>query len=191
MNIAVIENDRFLIRPVAFSDKDQFMRIQQENSEMPNAYKEENFRKSFWEQCLAGEDDIYMMIFLKENGAHIGNCSFQNVNTDIIEIGIDIDKSKQNMGLGTGVLSLLVAYLRNHASDQKHRIKTKSNNLPCQKMIEKVGGVKTGEEATEFDRIMDDKMLPTLRKYGMTEQITETERMLDRNKGICTFIYEF
>ena len=190
MNISVIENERFLIRPVVLSDKDQFMRIQQENSEMPNAYKEDTFRESFWEKCLEGDGDIYMMIFLKENGGHIGNCSFQNVNTDIIEIGIDIDKTMQNMGLGTSVLSLLVAYLRDHASDRKHRIKTKSNNIPCQKMIEKVGGVKVGEEATEFDLVMD-KMLPTLRKYGMTEQIAETERMLDRNKGICTFIYEF
>ena len=57
-------------------------------------------------------------------------------------------------------------------------------------MIENAGGKKIGEEATNFDRIMD-KMLPTLEKNGMEKQVEETRKLLDRNKGICTYIYEF
>ena len=57
-------------------------------------------------------------------------------------------------------------------------------------MIEKAGGTRIGVEATEFDRIMDG-MIPTLEKYGMTEQIDETKKVLDRNNGICAYIYEF
>ncbi len=190
MIISRIENERFLIRPVTAADEDQFMRIHQENSEMKNAYKDEHFRKSFWEKSLHSEDDIYMMIYYKEDSQHIGNCSFQNVNKKIIEIGIDIEKTKQSQGLGTGVLLLLVEYLKNNAPDQGHQIKTKSNNIPCQRMIEKAGGTRIGVEATEFDRIMDS-MIPTLEKYGMTEQIDETKKVLDRNNGICAYIYEF
>lgn len=190
MTISRIENERFLIRPVTAADEDQFMRIHQENSEMKNAYKDEHFRKSFWEKSLHSEDDIYMMIYHKQGSQHIGNCSFQNVNKKTIEIGIDIEKSKQNQGLGTGVLLLLVEYLKNYAPDQRHQIKTKSNNIPCQRMIEKAGGTRIGVEATEFDRIMDS-MIPTLEKYGMTEQIDETKKVLDRNNGICAYIYEF
>ena len=52
-----------MIRPVTAADEDQFMRIHQENSEMENAYKDEHFRKSFWEKILHSEDDIYMMIY--------------------------------------------------------------------------------------------------------------------------------
>ena len=63
MIISRIENERFLIRPVTAADEDQFMRIHQENSEMENAYKDEHFRKSFWEKSLHSEDDIYMMIY--------------------------------------------------------------------------------------------------------------------------------
>jgi len=190
MIISRIENERFLIRPVTAADEDQFMRIHQENSEMKNAYKDEHFRKSFWERSLHSEDDIYMMIYYKEDSQHIGNCSFQNVNQKTIEIGIDIEKTKQSQGLGTGVLLLLVEYLKNNAPDQGHQIKTKSNNIPCQRMIEKAGGTRIGVEATEFDRIMDG-MIPTLEKYGMTEQIDETKKVLDRNNGICAYIYEF
>lgn len=190
MFISRIENKRFLIRPVTAADEDQFMRIHQENSEMKNAYKDEHFRKSFWEKSLHSEEDIYMMIYYKEDSQHIGNCSFQNVNKKTIEIGIDIEKTKQSQGLGTGVLLLLVEYLKNNAPDQGHQIKTKSNNIPCQRMIEKAGGTRIGVEATEFDRIMDG-MISTLEKYGMTEQIDETKKVLDRNNGICTYIYEF
>lgn len=190
MIISRIENERFLIRPVTAADEDQFMRIHQENSEMKNAYKDDHFRKSFWEKSLHSEDDIYMMIYYKEDSQHIGNCSFQNVNKKIIEIGIDIEKTKQSQGLGTGVLLLLVEYLKNNAPDQGHQIKTKSNNIPCQRMIEKAGGTRIGVEATEFDRIMDGMIL-TLEKCGMTEQIDETKKVLDRNNGICAYIYEF
>ena len=172
MIISTIENERLLIRPVTTVDEEQFMRIQQENSEMRNAFRDEHFRESFWEKSLYSEDDIYMMIYLKKDSQHIGNCSFQNVNTQTIEIGIDIDRAKQNQGLGTDVLMLLVEYLRGNASGQKHKIKTKSNNIPCQRMIEKAGGRKIGVEATEFDRVMDS-MTPTLEKYGMVEQIND------------------
>ena len=84
----------------------------------------------------------------------------------------------------------MVEYLKNNEPDQGHQIKTKSTNIPCQRMIEKAGGTRIGVEATEFDRIMDG-MIPTLKKYGMTEQIDETKKVLDRNNGICTYIYEF
>ena len=190
MIISTIENERLLIRPVTTVDEEQFMRIQQENSEMRNAFKDEHFRESFWEKSLNSEDDIYMMIYLKKDSQHIGNCSFQNVNTQTIEIGIDIDKTMQNQGLGTGVLMLLVEYLKTNASGQRFQIKTKSNNFPCQRMIEKAGGTKIGKEATEFDRVMD-RMIPTLEQYGMVEQINETRKLLDRNNGIYAYIYEF
>ena len=190
MIISTIENERFLIRPVTMVDEEQFMRIQQENSEMRNAFKDEHFRKSFWEKSLNSEDDIYMMIYLKKDSQHIGNCSFQNVNTKTIEIGIDIDKTMQNQGLGTGVLMLLVEYLKSNASGQRFQIKTKSNNIPCQRMIEKAGGTKIGKEATEFDRVMN-RMIPTLEQYGMVKQIDETKKLLERNNGIYAFIYEF
>ena len=190
MIISSIENERFLIRPVTAMDKAPFMRIQQENSEIQKVYEEEHFRESLWEKSLDGEDDIYMLIFRKEDDCHIGNCSFQNVNTQVIEIGIDIDKTMQNQGLGTGALCLMVEYLKKNAANQRHQIKTKSNNIPCQMMIENAGGKKIGEEATNFDRIMD-KMLPTLEKNGMEKQVEETRKLLDRNNGICTYIYEF
>ena len=190
MNITTIENNLFLIRPVIPKDEKPFMRIQEENSEWPKVYEEEHFRDDFWKNCLKAEEDIYMVIFLKENDQHIGNCSFQNVNSQIIDIGIDIDKTMQNKGLGTDVLALLVEYLKSHASGRRYRIKTRSDNMPCQKMIEKAGGVKTGEEATEFDRILDN-MIPTLESYGMTAQVNEVRKMFNRNNGICSFIYEF
>ena len=73
MIISSIESDRFFIRPVTAADKDQFMRIQQENSEMGKAYEEEHFRDSFWEKSLCCEEDIYMVIYLKNDSQHKWN----------------------------------------------------------------------------------------------------------------------
>ena len=190
MKITTIENERFFIRPAAADDKEAFMHLQQENSELSEAYKDEAFREHYWKGILEGEDDVYMLVFLKEDGRHIGNCSFQNVNSPAIEIGIDIDKRVQNQGFGTEVLTLLVAFLRANAPEQRCLIRTKSTNAPCRRMIEKAGGVKTGEEATDFDRIMD-KMLPKMEKAGLTQEMGETGKLLDRSRGVCTYIYEF
>ena len=190
MNVTIIEDDRLFIRPITAADSEEYMRIQQENSEISNAYNGESFRNSFWEKTLGSEEDINMMIYLKDNNQHIGNCSFQNVNTSTIEIGIDIDRTWQNQGLGTNTLRLLTAYLKEHASDRLCRVKTKSNNLPCQRIIEKNGGVKIGEETTPFDKIMD-QMIPAFQKYGLSQQVEEAEKMLNRNNGICVYVYEF
>ena len=73
MIISTIENERFLIRPVTTVDEEQFMRIQQENSEMGKAYEEEHFRDSFWEKSLCCEEDIYMVIYLKKDSQHKWN----------------------------------------------------------------------------------------------------------------------
>lgn len=76
------------------------MRIQQENCEMSEVHQEELFWESFWKRIMEG-DNIFIMVFLKENEKYIGNCSFQNVNKTIIEIGIALEKTMQNMGLRT------------------------------------------------------------------------------------------
>ena len=131
MKVNVIENDRLLIRPVVDDDKESFMRIQVENSDLAAAYKDEQFRNYFWETTLNGDNDIYMMIFMKEDGTHVGNCSFQKLNSDSIEIGMDIDKRFQNQGIGTATLMLLAEYLRKNAPGKRHTVRTKSNNIPC------------------------------------------------------------
>ena len=189
MKVNVIENDRLLIRPVVNDDKESFMRIQIENSDLAAAYKDEQFRNYFWETTLNGDDDIYMMIFMKEDGIHVGNCSFQKLNSDSIEIGMDIDKRFQNQGIGTATLILLAEYLRENAPGKRHTIRTKSNNIPCQRMIVKAGGVKVDEGKTSFDSTMEG-LIHSLEAHGLPEEAEKSKTVLDSAKGVCAFIYK-
>ncbi len=50
-----IENDQYLIRPVKRSDKDEYMRVHQENSEITKAYDMEGFLDYFWEKGILGK----------------------------------------------------------------------------------------------------------------------------------------
>ena len=132
---------------------------------------------------------IYMMIFMKEDGIHVGNCSFQKLNSDSIEIGMDIDKRFQNQGIGTATLILLAEYLRENAPGKRHTIRTKSNNIPCQRMIVKAGGVKVDEGKTSFDSTMEG-LIHSLEAHGLPEEAEKSKTVLDSAKGVCAFIYK-
>ena len=190
MNIVAIENEKYLIRPITESDKDDFMRIQQENSTFPAVYEEGNFRDVFWEESLKDGNDIYMMVFQKPGGKHIANCSVQGIQNDKVSIGIDVDKAFQNKGIGTEVMILLLGYLQENARDKRLLIKTRSDNIACRRMISKAGGIKIGEEPTPFDAFADS-MLPTLQANGLTEEIENNKAHMDRNKGVYVYVYEF
>jgi len=189
MTVTVIENETFMIRPIIESDKETFMRIRKESSEMSLAYEETAFYEYYWEKTLAGEDELSMMVFLKESGDVIATCAFYHMDNDAIEIGIDVDEPMRNQGLGTKILILLVEYLKNN-TDQRIIIRTKSNNLRCQRMIAKAGGIKVEEEPTGFDGMIAD-MISVLEKSGLTETAQKNKDLLEAPKGICVNIYEF
>ena len=168
-NVTTIEDEQIMIRPVRADDKDAFLRILEENSEFPKAFGIEGYRENLWDVNLNDEDRIAMMVFLKETGWHIGNCTFRGIGADTVHIGIGITGLLQNKGYGTKVLSLLVDYLQRKAPDRRHLIRTKSNNLRCQRMIRKVGGKKVGEEATDLDKILDH-LRSSLKRDGFTKK---------------------
>ena len=190
MKTIIIENGKYLIRSVTATDKEPYMRIQQENSEMAKAYDENNFRDYFWENILKGEDDIYMMVFRKESNTHVGNCSFQGIKSDAVEIGVDIDKPYQNRGIGTDILGMLIRYAAENILGKRLLIKTKSDNMQCRRMIEKAGGIKVGKEPTGFDRMIE-KMIPLLLEKGFIQEAEESRDLRDITHDICVYIYEF
>ena len=190
MKTTVINNSNYLVRSVTEADKDLYMRIQQENSEMANAYDEHSFRDYFWETILKSENDIYMMAFLKDGDTFVGNCSLQEVNSDAVELGMDIDKSYQNRGIGTEILGLLIRYVSENLPRKRILIKTKSDNMQCRRMIEKAGGIKVGEEPTGFDRMVDT-LLPILEEKGFIQAAGESRELMDSTRDICLNIYEF
>lgn len=189
MTVTKIENETYLIRPVIESDKETFMRIRKESSEMSLAYEEKSFYDFYWEKTLAGEGELSMMVIQKESGDVVATCAFNDMDSDTIEIGMDVDEPFRNQGMGTQILMLLVEYLRSN-TNQRIRIRTKNNNLRCQRMIAKAGGIKVGEEPTEFDKMIAN-MIPVLEKTGLTEAVQQNKELLDAPKGICVNIYEF
>ena len=188
MNI-MMENALYLIRTVTDQDKDEYMRVHQENSDLSGAYDIEGFREYFWEHGILDSSDVYMMVLRKADHLHIGNCSFQGIQEEIIEIGLDIDIPFQNQGIGTDVLKMLVDYLRTHHAGQRIQMKTKSTNLPCRKMIEKAGGRKIGEEPTEIEQFIK-RMIPKLEEDGLEEKADWSKEMLSRIESIRVYIYE-
>lgn len=189
MNI-IIENDQYLIRSVTQTDKDAYMRVHQENSEMSKAYDEDNFRDYFWERGIMGEEDIYMMVIRKADQVHVANCSFQGITGEAVEIGLDVDIPFQNQGIGTTVLQMTVPYLQKVMPEKRILLKTYSTNLHCQKIAEKTGGVKVGEEPTELEIIMK-KMIPLLEEQGLYEEVNQAKETLAMNEGVCVIVYEY
>lgn len=154
MDDFIIENEKYLIRPIGDADKDFFMKVRVESTKIPDAYADRLFYDTYWKKALSSQDNISMVVSLKETGRMVATCSFQDFNKNAVSIGIDVDVPSRNTGIGTEVLSLLVTYLKNEAPTKRILIKVKSNNYPSIRMIEKAGGEKIREEKTVYDLIM-------------------------------------
>lgn len=99
-----------------------------------------------WEDLLA-EEHLTCSIFKKETPRFCGFCQFQWVFTDVPELGIDLLPLYQKQGIAAEVLPAFLSHTSKLLSIDHFYSKIKKNNIPSQRLAEKIGGICIGTKS--------------------------------------------
>ena len=96
-------------RSICETDKELYMSLKYEASNYAAAYKAmEGLADLSWNEDLAGQDTINMMVFKEPEEAFVAACSFQNIHNDDIQLGYDVVAALRGKGVGTEVVKNLI-----------------------------------------------------------------------------------
>ena len=139
-NIVLLESQRLLIRQISAADKADYLYGASLVSDYKAAYQDEELSRQLWQDVLKDPDSVTMIIYDRSSQKVAGICSFDHWTGDCPEIGINIDPAMQKHGLGTEAVRALTAYYEKTRPGEELFIRTRQDNLACQKMIEKCSG---------------------------------------------------
>ena len=140
MNID-IHTATFHIRTIQSSDKDIFMGLRGETSDVAKAYQlYPGFAEYSWQATLADENEIDMVVFQEKDDAFVAICSFQLSHANHVELGYDVMKEYRGRGIGTKLLGDLTALAHMTFPDKDALVRIRTNNIASQRVAEKCGG---------------------------------------------------
>ena len=186
---------RLYVRSVEESDKEAYMNLRVETSDIALAYQiHPGFRDCEWNGELNSQKDIFLAAFLKENDMMIASASFQNYESDCIELGFDVTEQYRNQGFATELVQGMLEMFNVLFSGKTASIKTNVTNSACRRVAEKCGGVFSGYEPTMAvmametllesygNKPIDDKELLAIR--------IKSAEFIEKNKeGVCVYVF--
>ncbi|MGN0136216.1 GNAT family N-acetyltransferase [Anaerotignum sp.] len=99
-----------------------------------------------WEDLLA-EEHLTCSILERDTQAFCGFCQLQWVFSPAPELGIDLLPLYQKHGVATEVLPVFLSRAKKILPIDHFYSKIKKNNLPSQRLAEKIGGICIGEKS--------------------------------------------
>ena len=99
-----------------------------------------------WEELLS-EDHLTCSILRKDSEAFCGFCQLQWVFSDAPELGIDLLSEYYHTGIAAEVLPPFLSHAKSLLKNEYFYSKIKKNNIPSQKLAEKIGGICIGEKS--------------------------------------------
>jgi len=99
-----------------------------------------------WDELLS-EDHLTCSILQKHTGGFCGFCQLQWIFSDIPELGIDLLPEYQQKGVALEVLPPFLAQAKTLLKNKYFYSKIKKNNIPSQKLAEKIGGIYIGTKS--------------------------------------------
>ena len=99
-----------------------------------------------WDELLS-EDHLTCSILQKDTSAFCGFCQLQWVFSDTPELGIDLLHAYQKNGVAAEVLPPFLSHAKELLHCHHFYSKIKKNNLPSQKLAEKIGGKYIGTKS--------------------------------------------
>ena len=80
------------------------------------------------------------------------------LDAEMPEIGIQLLKKYHNQGIGTRVVNLFVNQLKSIMQAEFFTVRIRSDNYISQRMFEKMGAIKVGEEGKGYTELMRELM---------------------------------
>ena len=99
-----------------------------------------------WDELLS-EDHLTCSILQKDTGAFCGFCQLQWVFSDTPELGIDLLPQYHRSGIAFEVLPPFLKQAKELLKNDHFYSKIRKNNIPSQKLAEKIGGICIGTKS--------------------------------------------
>ena len=179
------DTKRLYVRSVEAKDKEDYMNLRVETSELSQAYQSfPGFRDYEWEGELNSRKDIYMAVFMKADDKMVASCSFQSYEGECVELGFDVKEQYRKQGIATELVQGMLRTVRTLFSGKPVMIRTNVTNAACRRVAEKCGGVFSGYEPT----LAAKAIAGLIESYG--NKSTDDEELLEMRKRNPEFIEE-
>ncbi len=142
VNDIFLHTEHYILRRILPEEKNKYEALAQ--SETPD-FLQSTPSALAWDELLS-EDHLTCSILKKDAGAFCGFCQLQWIFSDVPELGIDLLPAYHKNGIAAEVLPPFLSRTKELLQCDHFYSKIKKNNLPSQKLAEKIGGICIGEK---------------------------------------------
>lgn len=140
-----IQTKKYLLRRISPAEKPCYQALAQ--AETPDFLQNASLSAPLaWEELLSA-DHLTCSILRQDTHAFCGFCQLQWVCSPVPELGIDLLSAYQKQGVATEVLPPFLVQAKKLLSVPYFYAKVKKNNLPAQRLTERLGGVCIGTKS--------------------------------------------
>lgn len=154
------------------AEQDLYLMAWNEIFENTPVSHDENFKQKSWYDVLSDTTKLQLKIIDKVTQEYVGEVTLVKIDTESPELGIQLLRKYHGQGIGTQVMNLFVDKLKSVLQIEYFSIRIFSDNHVSQKMFEKMGAVKIGEEGKEYTELMR-KIMQDFGKEKFEEVIKE------------------
>lgn len=148
------EDDKYMLSRYEDTEQDLYLKVWNETFEKSPVRCDDNFKQKSWEDVLTDTTKLYLKISDKISHEYVGEVSLTQLDTETPELGIHLLRKYQSQGIGTRVMNLFVVKLKKVFRVEYFSVRIFSDNYISQRMFEKMGAVKTGEEGKDYTELM-------------------------------------
>lgn len=190
--IAQSARQNIRLRPLADSDRADYIELQKELSFSKELYNKESIVKNTWKDMLS-ENSRRFAIVDTETKAFCGYCGIKDIRKRIPEIEIELLERYQRKGIGYHALAGMMKSIADKYGTEAFLSKVEPDNYASQNLMEKLGGKPDGtqldirieeEDAAAFEEryksLIDDNIRMVAEKFQVEPRRLLTHVLLYR-----------
>lgn len=158
MGVMFVEDGKYALSRYNITEQELFFEAWNETFDNSPLINDEQFKKKSWEDVLLDMNKLQLKIINKLTQEYIGEVVLMGLDTEMPEIGIQLLKKYHSQGIGTRVVNLFVNRLKSIMQVKFFTVRIRSDNYISQRMFEKMGAIKVGEEGKEYTELMCELM---------------------------------
>ena len=167
-----VEDEKYVLSRYEVSEQDLYLKAWSEIFESTPVSHDDRFKQKLWEEVLSDTTKLQLKIIDKMTQEYVGEVTLMKLNAEAPELGIQLLRKYHGQGIGTRIMNLFVDKLKSVLQIEYLSARIFSDNHVSQKMFEKMGAVKIGEEGKEYAELMR-KIMQDFGKEKFEEVIKE------------------
>ena len=154
-----VEDENYVLSRYEENEQDLYFKVWNETFENSLVQNDGNFKRKSWEDVLLDRNKLQLKVIDKRTQEYVGEVVLMKLDATMPELGIQLLRKYQGQGMGTWVMKLFVNQLKSIMKVDSFSVRIRSDNYISQRMFEKMGIVKIGEEEKEHAQLMYELMM--------------------------------